>query len=65
MSEKPHLINRTFIVSEYKQYNITDVQSVYTLMEELVPQMDIVIHCMAVSDFGFKPCSTKLKVQTH
>jgi phosphopantothenate---cysteine ligase (CTP) len=60
-SEKPHLINRTFIVSEYKQYNVTDVQSVYTLMEELVPQMDIVIHCMAVSDFGFKPCSTKLK----
>ena len=30
-------------------------------MEELVPRMDVVIHAMAVSDFGFKPISTKLK----
>jgi phosphopantothenate-cysteine ligase len=30
-------------------------------MEKLVPEMDIVIHPMAVSDFGFKPISTKLK----
>jgi phosphopantothenate-cysteine ligase len=30
-------------------------------MKELVPEMDVVIHCMAVSDFAFKPISTKLK----
>jgi len=29
------------------------VNDVYAKMEELVPQMDIVIHCMAVSDFTF------------
>lgn len=40
---------------------VTDVQSVYDIMKELVPQMEVVIHCMAVSDFGFKPCETKLK----
>lgn len=40
---------------------ITDVASVMKIMEELVPQMDIVIHSMAVSDFGFKPISEKLK----
>lgn len=40
---------------------ITDVASVMKIMEELVPQMDVVIHSMAVSDFGFKPISEKLK----
>ena len=42
-------------------YMVTDVLSVYEVMEKLVPEMDIVIHPMAVSDFGFKPISTKLK----
>lgn len=49
------------IKENYFEYEISDVQSVYNIMEKLVPQMDIIIHCMAVSDFGFKPCSTKLK----
>lgn len=40
---------------------VTDVQSLYNKMEELIPQMDVVIHAMAVSDFAFKPLSTKLK----
>lgn len=40
---------------------VTDVKSVYDTMERLVPEMDVIIHCMAVSDFGFEPCSTKLK----
>lgn len=44
-----------------KLHEVTDVQSVYDTLKVLVPQMDIVIHCMAVSDFGFKPYSTKLK----
>jgi len=30
-------------------------------MEAIVPDVDVVIHAMAVSDFGFKPLSTKLK----
>ena len=42
-------------------YEVTDVKSVYDTMEKLVPEMDVVIHPMAVSDFGFKPISTKLK----
>lgn len=42
-------------------HTVTDVASVMKVMEELVPQMDIVIHSMAVSDFGFKPISEKLK----
>lgn len=40
---------------------ITDVNSLKTAMEKLVPEMDVVIHSMAVSDFGFKSCNTKLK----
>ena len=42
-------------------YEVTDVKSVYETMEKLVPEMDVVIHPMAVSDFGFKPINTKLK----
>lgn len=42
-------------------YEVTDVKSVYETMKELVPKMDVVIHPMAVSDFGFKPIATKLK----
>lgn len=42
-------------------HEVTDVQSVYEIMEKLVPDMDVVIHPMAISDFGFKPTNTKLK----
>jgi phosphopantothenate--cysteine ligase len=42
-------------------HQVTDVKSVYEIMEKLVPKMDVVIHPMAVSDFGFKPIATKLK----
>ena len=38
-----------------------NTQHTYWLMEQLVPQVDVVIHSMAVSDFGFKPSNTKLK----
>ena len=34
---------------------------VYNIMEKLVPKVDVVIHSMAVSDFGFKPSNIKLK----
>ncbi len=44
-----------------KLYEVTDVESVYEVMEKLVPDMDVVIHPMAVSDFGFRPIHTKLK----
>ena len=40
---------------------VTNVQSVYDTMKELVPDMDVVIHSMAVSDFGFKPTGKKIK----
>lgn len=33
---------------------ITDVSSLMEKMKELVPQVDVVIHAMAVSDFGFR-----------
>jgi phosphopantothenate-cysteine ligase len=36
-------------------YEVSNVASVMETMEKLVPQMDVVIHAMAVSDFGFKP----------
>lgn len=38
-----------------------NVQEVYNIMQKLVPQVDVVIHAMALSDFGFKPLHTKLK----
>jgi len=37
------------------------VQEVMIEMERLVPKVDVVIHAMAISDFGFKPSITKLK----
>lgn len=37
------------------------VQEVYDIMEKLVPRCDVVIHSMAISDFGFKYSNTKLK----
>jgi phosphopantothenoylcysteine synthetase/decarboxylase len=40
--------NRTI---EYIEAN--SVQQVYDVMEKLIPEMDIVVHCMAVSDFTF------------
>ena len=42
-------------------HEVTDVKSLQDTMEKLVPDMNVVIHCMAVSDFGFRLCSTKLK----
>jgi len=36
-------------------------QDVYDIMERLVPKVDVVIHSMAISDFGFKPSNIKLK----
>lgn len=50
------------IYSKYTHLiEVTDVESVYKVMEDLVPKMDVVIHPMAVSDFGFRPIHTKLK----
>jgi phosphopantothenate-cysteine ligase len=40
---------------------VNSVQELYDKMEELIPQMNIVIHCMAVSDFTFKQNNVKLK----
>lgn len=37
------------------------VSEVYDVLKELVPEVDIVIHSMAVSDFGFKHSDVKLK----
>jgi phosphopantothenate-cysteine ligase len=37
------------------------VQQVYETMEKLVPKCDVVIHSMAISDFGFKTSNIKLK----
>lgn len=50
-----------FYHEDFRPYPVTDVASVMAIMEELVPKMDIVIHAMAVSDFGFKPLHSKLK----
>lgn len=59
----PEMLSKgMFLIYEnYYYHEVSNVQSVYDKMKELVPQMDIIIHCMAVSDFGFKPCFTKLK----
>ena len=59
-SELPKF-NKFICESKIKYYEVTDVKSVYDVMKNLVPEMDIVIHPMAVSDFGFKPIDTKLK----
>lgn len=47
--------------TKHTYIEVNNVESVYDKMNELVPQMDVVIHSMAVSDFGFKPAHTKLK----
>jgi len=40
---------------------ISGANSLMIEMEKLVPEMDVVVHCMAVSDFGFMPLTEKLK----
>lgn len=43
-------------------YEVTDVSSLMEIMKILVPKVDLVIHAMAVSDFGFnKKNALKLK----
>jgi len=44
-----------------KTYEVSDTNSLLNTMKELVPNVDLVIHCMAVSDFTFKPLNSKLK----
>jgi len=58
---RPNLRGGFYNIGEFKPYEVTDVSSLMKVMEELVPQMDVVIHAMAVSDFGFIPTHTKLK----
>lgn len=45
--------HRTVNEKTIKMIEASSVQEVYDKMEELVPEMDAVIHCMAVSDFTF------------
>ena len=40
---------------------VKDVVSLVHKTAELIPEMDVIIHAMAVSDFGFSPCKEKLK----
>ena len=41
---------------------VTSAQSAFEVMEKIVPEVDVVIHAMAVSDFGFRrDKSVKLK----
>lgn len=46
---------------DFTFHKITDVMSLYNTLAALVPQMDVVIHSMAVSDFSFNPIQAKLK----
>lgn len=41
--------------------NADSVSEVMAVMEKIVPKVDVVIHSMAISDFGFKPSPVKLK----
>jgi phosphopantothenate-cysteine ligase len=48
--------------STIEMIEVNSVMEVHDKMKELVPEMDIVIHCMAVSDFTFnRDNPTKLK----
>lgn len=44
---------RTVMENNVISIEASSVQEVYDKMEELVPQMDVVIQCMAISDFTF------------
>ena len=41
------------VVDSYDRRIITDANSVLATMKDLVPEMDVVIQCMAISDFTF------------
>ncbi len=62
-SELPNTINQICFSSSnnIKLHEISTVDNLKEIMEKLVPEMDVVIHAMAVSDFGFEPAHTKLK----
>jgi len=57
----PKLSLATDNIFDFSAHEIKDVNSLVKTMEELVPTVDVIIHCMAVSDFGFEPTKTKLK----
>lgn len=42
-------------------YEVTDVKDLIQTLTSLVPTADIIIHAMAVSDFGFRKTNVKLK----
>lgn len=48
----------------YLDVTVKSAQDAYDRMEELVPTMDAVIHCMAVSDFTFKH-DTSIKCKSN
>jgi phosphopantothenate-cysteine ligase len=61
-SRKPTLYNLYGNHRNIRYHEISDVNSLVAIMSELVPNMDVVIHAMAVSDFGFdrtKPVKLK------
>jgi len=47
--------------TEIINHTIEDVDSLMIKMMNLAPSMDVIIHAMAVSDFGFKSINAKLK----
>jgi phosphopantothenate--cysteine ligase len=56
-----HAVHPIVRESPFEQCAVTDVASLMTVMEKLVPIHDLIIHAMAVSDFGFKKSGIKLK----
>ena len=52
---------QTIVDNSILTYYIKDTKDLMQKMQELVPKADIVIHSMAVSDFGFKPTNIKLR----
>lgn len=64
-----YLAPRTAVMPEFsfnpnksiKCITVKTAQDLHDKMQELVPEMDIVVHSAAVSDFSFKPCTKKLK----
>ena len=60
-----YLCSKTSIIPEiFYKGNIIYADSVNDVMiemEKLIPEMDVVIHSMAISDFSFEPLKEKLK----
>jgi len=53
VAPSPVVMPSAYFTGQYDFRQVTDTNSVLVTMKDLVPEMDVVVQCMAISDFTF------------